>query len=157
MEAQVPPGLVNGFFKAYAARDFQTVLDYLSDDVDWIFPGPVDVFPFCGRWRGKAAVIEHFARRAPALFSIRRMELEALLIDGDRAASFSKMTATEQGSERILAFHCAHFVTVRGGKVASLLAVADTFGLLDQLQDVQIMIDPRHAPLADRFRKVVLP
>jgi len=157
MGAQVPPSLVNGFFKAYAARDTHTILDYLSDDVDWIFPGPVDVFPFCGRWRGKAAVIQHFSLRAPALLSIRRMELETLLIDGDRAASFSKMTAAEQGAERILTFHCAHFVTFRGGKVASLLAVADTFGLLDQLQGVEIMVDPRNAPAAGRFRKVVLP
>jgi ketosteroid isomerase-like protein len=141
----VSPSLVQAFYEAYAKRDLAAVADFLSDDIDWLFLGPVEIFPFCGHWRGKQAVIEHFSRRMPTLFSLRRMEPDDLVIDGQRAASFSMITAVETGSGRILKFHCAHLVTFRGGKVVSIYAVADTFGVIEQLQGVEVVIGPSAA------------
>src|SRR5690606_37051830 len=142
MSDAVSPSLVQAFYQAYAKRDVAAVLDLLSDDVEWKFLGPVEIFPFCGHRRGKAAVIEHFARRMPRGFSIRRTEPDDLVIDGNRAASFSKITAVEKGSDRVLTFHCAHFVTFRDGKVIEMQSIADTFGLIEQLQSVEILVGP---------------
>jgi ketosteroid isomerase-like protein len=142
MSDPVSPSLVQAFYHAYARRDLAGVLGFVSDDVEWKLLGPVEIFPFCGYRRGKAAVIEHFTRRMPTLFSMRRMEPDDLVIDGNRAASFSKITAVENGSGRIIAFHCAHFVTFREGKVVSMQAVADTFGAIEQLQGLEILVGP---------------
>jgi ketosteroid isomerase-like protein len=141
MSDPVSPSRVQAFYQAFARRDLEAVLDFLSDDVEWKFLGPVEVFPFCGDRRGKAAVIDHFTRHTP-LFSIRRTEPDELVIDGNRAASFSKLTAVEKGSGRVITYHCAHFVTFREDKVVSLHAIADTFGMIEQLQGVEILIGP---------------
>jgi ketosteroid isomerase-like protein len=138
MGAAVSQSLVLGFYQALARRDLTALLEFLDDDVEWKFLGPVEIFPFCGSRRGKAAVIDHFTLLMPVLFSIRRIEPDDLVIDGERAATFSKLTAVERGTGRILTFHCAHFVTFRDGKVVSMQAIADTFGLIDQLSCVRI-------------------
>jgi ketosteroid isomerase-like protein len=137
----VSPSRVQAFYEALARRDLEAVLGFLSDDVEWKFLGPVEIFPFCGQRRGKAAVIDHFTRHSP-LFSIRRTEPDELVIDGNRAASFSKLTAVEKGSGRIITYHCAHFVTFQDGLVVSLHAIADTFGMIEQLQGVEIVVGP---------------
>lgn len=138
----VSPSLVRAFYQAYASRDLAVVLEFLSDDVEWKFLGPVEIFPFCGYRRGKTAVIEHFTRRMPTLFSLRRMESDDLVIDGNRAATFSKVTAVENGSGRVVTFHCAHLITFRDDKVVSMQAIADTFGVIEQLQGVEILVGP---------------
>jgi ketosteroid isomerase-like protein len=153
MGAPVSQSLVRGFFQAYAKRDLAQVLEFLADDVEWKFLGPVEIFPFCGYRRGKAAVIDHFTRLMPALFSIRRIEPDDIVIDGERAATFSKLTAVEKGTDRILIFHCAHFVSFRSDKVVSMQAVADTFGLIDQLSGFRIQNGA--APATDHANDMV--
>lgn len=141
MRDAVSPSLVQAFYHAYARQDVAAVLELLSEDVEWKFPGPVEIFPFCGYRRGKAAVIEYFKRK-PIRILQRRMEPDDLVIDGNRTASFSKMTAVENGTGRVLTFHCAHLATFRAGKVVSFQAIADTFGVLEQLQGVEILVAP---------------
>lgn len=138
----VSPSLVQAFYQAYASHDLVAVLEFLSDDVEWKFLGPVEIFPFCGYRRGKIAVVEHFTRCMPTLFSLRRMELDDLVIDGNRAATFSKVTAVEKGSARVITFHCAHLITFRDDKVVSMQAIADTFGVIEQLQGVEVLVGP---------------
>lgn len=132
---------VQAFYQAYARRDVAAILDFVADDIDWKFLGPVQVFPFCGHRRGKKAVAEHFTRLIPTLFSVKRLEPIDMVIDGDTAASFSKITSVENGTGRVLTYHCAHFITFRDGKVVSMRAVADSFGVIEQLSNVQIRMD----------------
>ena len=61
----------------------------VADDVEWHIAGPVEIFPFCGLRRGRAAVIDYFARLVPRMFSIRSFELEDVVVDGNRAGLFS--------------------------------------------------------------------
>lgn len=138
MGGPVSQSLVQRFYQALARRDLAELLEFLADDVEWKFLGPVQIFPFCGARRGKTAVVEHFTLLMPVLFSIKRIEPDDIVIDGERAATFSKLTALEKGTGRVLIFHCAHFVTFHDDKVVSMQAIADTFGLIDQLSSVRI-------------------
>jgi ketosteroid isomerase-like protein len=140
--------VVQAFYQAYASRNLAVLLEFLCDDVEWKYLGPVEVFPFCGSRRGKAAVIDHFTRHVPARFAFKRLEPEHLVVDKDRAATFSKVTAVENGSGRVLTYHCAHCITFRDGKVAAVQAVADTFGLTEQLQDFELSLGPPDIPVA---------
>ena len=45
-----------GFYRALASRDGARIAAYLSDDVDWMSMGPVEMLSFCGPRGGKAAV-----------------------------------------------------------------------------------------------------
>ena len=54
----VERSVVEAFYQAYGERDVETIVQFLDDDVTWTISGPVDILPFCGSRRGKAAVMK---------------------------------------------------------------------------------------------------
>ena len=84
--------LVEAFYRASAKRDVEQVMGFIDDKVEWILQGPIDVFPFFGQRRGKAAVLEAIARSHRKL-EVTGYEVEALLVDGDRAAALIRLSS----------------------------------------------------------------
>ncbi len=141
-----PPthNFVEDLYEAVAMRDSVRVAAYLTDDVEWHMDGPVGIFPFCGYWRGKAAVLDFLTRLKPSVLPTKRMALEEVVVDGNRAAAFSKVTAMHVQTGRTIVFHCAHFFSIRDGQIASMHCVADTFDAVEQLMGHRI--DAYHEP-----------
>jgi ketosteroid isomerase-like protein len=133
MEEPVSRSVVQAFYEAYASRDPIRIAAFLCDDVEWHMAGPTDVFAFCGYRRGKAAVVDYFGRLVPDFFAVKRLEPEDLVIDGARAAVFSKVTAVQKKTGRIISYHCAHFVTFHDGKVVRMQGISDTFDVAEQV------------------------
>ncbi len=131
---------VQGFYEAFASRDPLRIAPYLADDVQWHMAGPVDVFQFAGYRHGKAAVVDYFVRLVPQVFTVRRFEPEEVVIDGDRAAVFSKVVAVQKDTGRVIAYHCSHFMVFENDRVVSMQGVADTFDVAEQV--VGHRIDP---------------
>ena len=129
----VSRSLVQAFYEAFASRDPVRVAELLADDVEWNMAGPVDVFPFCGPRRGKAAAMEYLGQLVPSVFAIKRYEPLEMVIDGDHAATFSKVTAVQRATGRVITYHCAHLVRFRDGKVASVRGITDTFDVAEQV------------------------
>lgn len=152
MGEMVSRSVVQTFYQAFASRDPLRVAPLLCDDVEWHMSGPVDIFPFCGARRGKAAVVDYFARLVPAVFAIKRFEPEELVIDGDRAATFTKATAVQKATGRIITYRCAHFVTFRGGKAAAVHGIMDSYDIAEQV--VGHRIDPYREPDIDTSKDV---
>lgn len=124
-------GVVRAFCDALAARApelFSTVLD---DNVEWILFGPIDLFPFIGQRRGKAAVMTAFEDLS-AYLSLIRAEKEILLVDGDRAAGLVRVNAVDQRSGRTLSLRLALFAQFNAGKLVSLRALFDSFDAVEQ-------------------------
>lgn len=144
MGVPVTRNFVEAFYEAYSARDHARLAAYLADDVEWQMDGPVGIFPFCGHRRGKAAVLDFLTRLKPAIFATKRLDPEEVVIDGDRAATFSRMTAVHKQTGRVIVFHCAHFFAFRDGRVAAMHCVADTFDAAEQV--VGHRIDAYHEP-----------
>jgi ketosteroid isomerase-like protein len=82
----VPRAVVDAFYKAYATRDVEKVAAYLHPGVEWTVSGPMDVLPFCGVFRGKAAVLDLIGRRVPSVLKVFSFVPESMLIDGDQVA-----------------------------------------------------------------------
>jgi len=133
MDEQPTRNFVQAFYEALAMRDSMRIAAYLADDVEWYMDGPVGIFPFCGYWRGKAAVLDFLTRLKPSLFATRRMDPEEFVVDGNRMATFTKTTALHSPSGRTIVFYCAHFINFRDGQIASMHCVADTFDAVEQL------------------------
>ncbi len=131
---------VQDFFEAFASRDPARIEGFLADDVQWHMAGPVEVFQFCGHRHGKAAVVDYFARLVPQVFAVRRVELEEIVIDANRAAMFSKVVAVQKDTGRIITYRHAIFVGFDGDKVVSVQGIADTFDFAEQM--VGHRIDP---------------
>ena len=133
MSKPVSRATVEAFYRAYGARDIARAAAYIADDVEWSISGPIDVLPFCGVYRGKAAVLDMMERVVPRVFDIVKFEASAMLIDGDRVATLNRLSAEHKGDGRIISYRLAHFMRFRDDKVAENLSLLDSFDAVEQV------------------------
>jgi ketosteroid isomerase-like protein len=122
---------VAAFYQACAARDVERIAAMLDDDVDWLVQGPVDVFSFFGQRRGKAAVLDGFREFARQL-EVTGLGLEALLVDGDRAAALIRLTSIVRATGKVMSVRASQFSRLQDGKIVEMRGVADSFDMVEQ-------------------------
>ena len=122
---------VEAFYRASADRDIERIAAMLHDDVDWLVQGPVDVFSFFGQRRGKAAVLDSFREFARQL-EVTGLGLEALLVDGDRAAALIRLTAIVRATDKVMSVRASQFSRLRDGKIVEMRGVVDSFDMVEQ-------------------------
>ena len=129
----MPRVVVEAFFRALANRDFETLAGYLADDVIWTISGPVDLLPFCGVRVGKASVMTLLDRITPAFVDGRRFIVNAMLVDGDRAAVLAQFVGTKRLGGRAISYRTTHFIRFRDEKVIEYLSIIDSFDAVEQM------------------------
>lgn len=125
--------VVEDFYAAYAVRNTSRFAAFLDDNVEWTISGPVDVLPYCGTHRGKAAVMELFRRRVPEVFSGFNLVRNTLLVDGDRVATLNRLTARHANDGRVVSYRLAHFMRFRNNKVVENLSLIDSYDAVEQV------------------------
>jgi ketosteroid isomerase-like protein len=133
MGYSVPRAVVEAFYKAYAARDIERVAPFLDDGVSWTTSGPVDVLHFCGVRRGKAAVLDMMRRQVAEVFDIYSFVTDTMLIEGDRVATFNRLSARMGDEGRVISYRLAHFMRFRDGKVIENISLIDSFDAAEQV------------------------
>lgn len=133
MATYVSRDLIESYFRACVSRDPERIAPYLDDNVEWSCTGPVDLLHFCGTRRGKSVVLDTIIRLAPSVIRIKSMEIEQILVDGDRAATFMRLTATQVATERIVSYRCAQFLRFIEGKLVEFRALIDSFDAAEQI------------------------
>jgi ketosteroid isomerase-like protein len=124
---------VESFRRARMTHDARQIEPFLADDVDWLLTGPVELLSFCGQRNGKAEVLNCLTEVQPTVLNVKNVELGALLIDGDRAASFSRMTGVQPGTGRTISYHQAQFMRFRDGKIVEYRGIIDSFDAAEQM------------------------
>ncbi len=124
---------VQDFFQAYASRDPARIAPFLDEQVHWVISGPVDVLRFCGERRGKAAVLQLFDRLSPEEFEVTGFNPEAMLIDGDRAATLGTLSGIKREHGRRISYRLARFIRFDGGKVIEIHSILDSFDAAEQV------------------------
>lgn len=132
MTEPVSRAMVEAFYKVYAERDADKIGHFLDDDVEWTISGPVDVLPFCGTRHGKAAVLDLIERKVPAVFRVFSFVHDAMLVDGARAATLVRLSATSSDG-RVISYRLSHFMRFRDGKVVENLSLIDSFDAVEQV------------------------
>ena len=140
MTKPVPRAIVEGFYEALANNDMQALAGYLADDVVWTISGPIDVLPFCGQRSGKAVVLELLHRDIPALLEKRRLIPNAILVDGDSAAVFGRLTASRGDIGRKISYRIAQFVRFRDEKAVEYMSIIDSFDAVEQVLGHQLAV-----------------
>ena len=133
MSEPVPRSVVEGFYEALANCDMQALAPYLDDRVVWTISGPIDVLQFCGQRSGKNVVLDLLDRDIPLLLEKRRMVPRAMLVDGDRAAVFGKLTAARRDVGHPISYRIAQFIRFRHGKVVEYISIIDSFDAVEQV------------------------
>jgi ketosteroid isomerase-like protein len=137
---------VRDFYEARMSRDPDIIAQFLHDDVEWAIAGSVDLIPYCGQYRGKAAALDALVRVAPSVFKVTKVNLDEILIDGDRAASFSRLVAVQNGTDRIITYQRAEFFQFRDNKIMTYHAVLDSFDMAEQMLGHAINTSLTNAP-----------
>lgn len=147
-ENVVDPSVVEAYFKAFASRDAAAFGTYLHDNVVWTISGPIDVIPYCGTHRGKAAVIDVMARRARNVLNNVKVVREKLLVDGNRGAAQTRLTGRLVADGRTVSYRVANFFRFQDGKVIENVSVLDSYDAAEQVLGHVIEVGDA-PPLAD--------
>ncbi len=142
MARPVTTQLVQDFYRARLTRDPERIEPFLDDDVDWMISGPVELLRFCGQKRGKAEALEVMVRLMPALLHVTRMDLDAVLIDGDMASTFNRVTAVQLSTGRTISYRQAQFLRFRDRKIAWYRGLIDSFDAAEQMIGRPISLSP---------------
>lgn len=125
--------LIEGFYRAFARRDVDTIAPFLDEAAEWTISGPVDLLTFCGRYRGREAVLDMIARQIPAVMDIATFTPELLLVDGERAATLVRVRGCGRTDGRTISYRAANFMRFRDGRILENLAVIDSFDAVEQV------------------------
>ncbi|WP_137043659.1 nuclear transport factor 2 family protein [Pseudolabrys sp. FHR47] len=139
---------VEAYFDAFAARDTKAFAAFLHDDVCWTISGPIDLIPYCGVYRGKAAVLDVMERRARNVLSVVRISRENFLVQGNRGAALTRLTACLANDGRTVSYRVANFFRFEDGKLIENMSLMDSFDAAEQMLGHAIDVGDA-PPLAD--------
>ena len=139
--------LAEGFYRALASRDASRIAAYLSDDVDWMSIGPVEMLSFCGPRHGKAAVMEVFERLIPAVVDVTSYVTDILLVDGGRAAGLNRLTGRLHATGRVITCRLANFMQFRDGKICEYRSLMDRFAAVEEFIGQRLDLQHGIAPI----------
>jgi ketosteroid isomerase-like protein len=124
---------IESFYHARLSRDPERIEPFLDDNVDWLITGPFELLQFCGQRHGKAEVLDTLVRVMPSIMHVTKLELGALLVDRDRAATFNRLTGVLVSNNRIISYHQAQFLKFRNGKIVEYRCIIDSFDAAEQM------------------------
>lgn len=148
MDRNVDPAFAEAYFNAFASRNPAKFAPFLHDEVVWTISGPIDVFPYCGMHRGKAAVIDIMARQAPKVIRDVKVVRDKFLVEGNRGAALTRLTAHVVADGRTVSYRVANFFRFQDGKVIENVSLMDSFDAAEQLLGHVIEVGDA-PPLAD--------
>ena len=122
-------------------RQFADLETLIDEDVDWAIYGPIDMFPFFGARRGKAAVLEVIKRIADNV-RVHRFDRESIMLGVDSASSMMRYSLTALDSNKPISLRLAQFAQFKAGRLASVRVLVDTFDLVEQALGRPIHLPP---------------
>ena len=132
-EHVVDRAVVEAYFDAFAARDTEAFAAFLHDDVRWMISGPIDIIPYCGVHVGKAAVIDVMARRARNVLGVTSISRDQFLVQGNRGAALTRLTARLRADGRTVSYRIANFFRFQDGKLIENVSLMDSLDAAEQV------------------------
>ena len=93
--------------------------------------GPIELFPFLGARRGKAAVLE-VCRQISENVRVHRFDRESIVLGEDSAASMMRYSLTALDSNKPINLRLAHFSQFKAGRLLNIRVLLDTYDLVEQ-------------------------
>jgi len=128
------------FLDAFYSGDIEGALARCSDDIDFVANAPIDILPHMGHRHGKAEVREMW-QTIHSRYSQMRYEVPIVVAEGDRVAASIRVFFRKRSNNRIVQFDIAVFYTLRDGRIAEIREIIDTFDLVQQLLERDVVAD----------------
>lgn len=124
---------------AFQRADHDRLVARYDDDIDWVLYAPILVFPFAGKRRGKTQVLTSLLG-VYQQYQIAKFEVERMLVDGDQAASVSRVNVIQRATGRVINAQLAAFHRFRDGKLIQYRGFTDSFDTAEQALGYEIDI-----------------
>jgi len=130
MSEQDNTQIVKEAYAAFKRGDIPSILNMLSDDVNWFLPGPTDIVPVAGMRRGRAEVGQFFSTLDETQ-EAKQFEPQEFIAQGDKVVVLGQYTWRVKATGREFSSDWAHVFTVRDGKVVGFKEYYDTGAAAD--------------------------
>ncbi|MBI5323207.1 nuclear transport factor 2 family protein [Bradyrhizobium sp.] len=117
--------------RAINERQFAEIEPLIDEDVDWTIHGPVELFPYFGSRRGKAAVLEVIRQIADRV-RVHRFDREQIMLGREAASSLLRYSLTVLDTNKPVRVRLAHFAQFREGRLSSMRILIDSYELAEQ-------------------------
>jgi ketosteroid isomerase-like protein len=124
MNEQENIAIVKKLYEAFATGDIKTILDHLTDDIEWRSPGPATV-PYSGDRTGPAQVREFFAQLVGTQQDVN-LTIDQFIAQGDAVATLGRYSGSVKATGAPFDSVVGHFFTFRDGKVSRWIGLGDT-------------------------------
>ena len=128
------------FLAAFYSRDIEAALACCSDDVAFVANIPIDILPHMAPRRDKAGMREMWTT-VYTRYSGMRHEVTSIIAEGDKVAAITRAFLRKRDNDRNIQFDIASFYTFRGGRIAQIREVMDTFDLVQQVLERDVAAD----------------
>lgn len=125
---------VREFYDNFVHARFDRVAEALDEKIDFLSHAPPDIFPFLGRRRGRADVLEALAEVHRKLEVLSFWPMTTVVDDGQAAVSVV-VKVKDRATGRTATFLGAHFLRFRNGKITDYCAIIDSLDAARQLAD----------------------
>jgi len=116
-------------YAAFGRGDMPAIREMLTDDIEWVDPGPSDVLPTAGTHRGKDAVMAWFGTLGGNV-DFEVFEPREFIAQGDKVVALIHAEATIRSTGKKMVQDEAHVWTFRDGKVARIQLYLDTAAMV---------------------------
>ena len=123
---------VQSVYAAFGRGDIQAVLEALTDDVEWVLPGPPAVLPFAGGRSGREQVSQFFVVLAETL-TFEQFEPREFIAQGDKVVVLGRSRDRMKATGRVVENEWAAVFTLRAGKIARYQVYEDTAAFVSAL------------------------
>ena len=131
---------VLNLLELFYSGDVEGALSRCSDDIDFVANAPIDILPHMGHRHGKAEVREMW-QTIHSRYSQMRYEVPIIVAEGDKVAANIRAFFRKRGNNRIVQFDIAVFYTLRDGRIAEIREIMDTFDLVQQVLERDVVAD----------------
>jgi ketosteroid isomerase-like protein len=125
MSEQENIALIKKMYDAFGRGDIQTIVDHLTDDVEWLAEGPSSVAYF-GKMKGPAEVQSKFFGGIAGTQEEMKLAMEDFIAQGDGVATFGRYSARVKATGKRFDGPLGHLFRIRGGKVSKFVNLGDT-------------------------------
>jgi ketosteroid isomerase-like protein len=119
-------------YTAYRMGQIDFVLNAYDDEAELISYAPVEVFPYLGRQRGKAAIAATM-KKVHAEFEILTYQPIFMVVENDSAGTIVMARLRQRSTDRIIQLLVAHFIRLRDGRIIEMREFMDSFDAVQQV------------------------
>jgi ketosteroid isomerase-like protein len=128
--------IIKDAYDAFKKGDIPGLLNMLTDDVEWITPGPKDIMPVAGHRRGRDGVAEFFSTLS-SQENVEVFEPEEYIAQGDKVVAIIRYRGRVKATGRTAETPLVHVFDLRNGKVSRFREFCDTAAILQAFTSAQ--------------------